>query len=237
MVSISTRNAVLALQAKGIKTIVCTGRDIGAYARLPMGDLHFDGYLTLNGNLLMDSHRKIYAGTPIDQGDMEVLAQTFRAKKIPFAMIAKDRVYINYVDETVIKTQDSQMSAIPEVEKYNGEKIYQIMAFVPVHQQQILSSILDKCQITCWNDTGIDIIPANGGKATGIQKYLELHGLKSSEIMAFGDADNDIDMLKIAGIGVAMDNGTGGAKAAADYVTASVDDDGIEKALRHFRLI
>ncbi|MBR0318759.1 MAG: Cof-type HAD-IIB family hydrolase [Spirochaetia bacterium] len=237
MVSISTRNAVMSLQAKGIKTIVCTGRDIGAYARLPMGDLHFDGYLTLNGDLLLDSHRKIYAGTPIDQGDMEVLTQAFRAKKIPFIMVAKDRVYINYVDETVLKTQDSQMSAVPQVGKYNGEKIYQIMAFVPVHQQQILSSILDECKIISWHDTGIDIIPAEGGKASGMQKYMELHGLKRSEIMAFGDGDNDIDMLKLAGIGVAMGNGTEGAQAAADYVTASVDDDGIAKALRHFGLI
>ncbi len=70
----STRDAVFALQAEGIRTIVCTGRDIGTYAKLPMGDIHFDGYLTLNGNMLMDSHRKIYAGTPIGSGDMEVLA-------------------------------------------------------------------------------------------------------------------------------------------------------------------
>ena len=64
-----------------------------------------------------------------------------------------------------------------------------------------------------------------------------MHGLESSEIMAFGDGDNDIDMLKFAGIGVAMGNAGDAVKAAADYVTASVDDDGIEKALEHFGLI
>ncbi|MBO7429641.1 MAG: Cof-type HAD-IIB family hydrolase [Spirochaetia bacterium] len=233
----STRDAIFALQHRKIKAIVCTGRDIGAYAKLPMGDIHFDGYLTLNGNLLMDSRRKIYAGIPIDKGDMEVLAQTFRAKKIPFALIARDRVYINYVDETVIKTQDSQMSAIPKVGKYNGEKIYQILAFVPEHEQHILSSILDDCKINSWNDTGIDIIPANGGKDVGIRKYMELHKLDSSQIMAFGDSENDIEMLKLAGIGVAMGNATDDVKAVADYVTASVDEDGIKKALMHFGLI
>lgn len=46
-----------------------------------------------------------------------------------------------------------------------------------------------------------------------------------------------MDMLKFAGIGVAMGNASDTVKAAADYVTDSVDDNGIEKALRHFGLI
>ena len=235
-VSISTRWAIMHLREKGIKAIVCTGRDIGAYAKLPMGDIHFDGYLAVNGDMLLDSNRKLYAGIPINQGEMEVLAQTFKAKHIPFALVGKDRVYINYVDETVVKTMDSQMVDVPKVGNYNGEEIYQIMAFVPEHEKEILNSILDECKVISWHDTGIDIIPADGGKAVGIKKYLEMHGLESSEIMAFGDGDNDIDMLKFAGIGVAMGNAADAVKAAADYVTASVDEDGIEKALEHFGL-
>ncbi len=54
-VSVSTRNAILAIQPKGIKTIVCTSREIGANAKLPMGEIHFDGYLMLNGKMIMDS--------------------------------------------------------------------------------------------------------------------------------------------------------------------------------------
>ena len=55
--------------------------------------------------------------------------------------------------------------------------------------------------------------------------------------MAFGDGENDMEMLRYVGIGVAMGNASDAVKAAADYVTDTVDDDGIEKALRHFGLI
>ena len=58
-----------------------------------------------------------------------------------------------------------------------------------------------------------------------------------SEIMAFGDGENDMDMLRFAGIGVAMGNASDMVKAAADYVTDTVDENGIEDALRHFGLI
>ena len=55
--------------------------------------------------------------------------------------------------------------------------------------------------------------------------------------MAFGDGGNDIPMLRHVGIGVAMGNAENDVKQVADYVTASVDEDGIEKALRHFGVI
>ena len=57
------------------------------------------------------------------------------------------------------------------------------------------------------------------------------------EIIAFGDGENDIGMLQLAGIGVAMGNAEEVVKQNADYITADIDDDGIEKALRHFGLI
>ncbi len=55
--------------------------------------------------------------------------------------------------------------------------------------------------------------------------------------MAFGDGGNDIAMLKHAGIGVAMGNSNDTVKAAADYVTDTVDNDGVIKALKHFGLV
>ena len=55
--------------------------------------------------------------------------------------------------------------------------------------------------------------------------------------MAFGDGGNDISMLRHAGIGVAMGNATDEVKAAANYTTTAVDEDGILNALVHFGVI
>ena len=76
-----------------------------------------------------------------------------------------------------------------------------------------------------------------GGKVVGIRKYLEMNDILPEEIIAFGDAENDMEMIAFAGIGVAMGNAKDCVKECADYVTADVDDDGILKALQHFGLI
>ena len=61
-------------------------------------------------------------------------------------------------------------------------------------------------------------------------------GLKREETMAFGDGGNDIPIIREAGIGVAMGNANESLKAVADYVTSSVEEDGISQALKHWVL-
>jgi hypothetical protein len=236
-VPLSTQIALQKLRSRGILTVVATGRSMIEFSQLPVGNLDFDGYLMLNGQLLMDRSKSVYAGTSIDEGEMKVLVRIFNRKKIPFMLIGADKRYINYVDDAVIRTQTEVKGTIPDVGEYQGEKIYQILAFVPDEEKKVLEELLDECKITQWNDTGIDIIPKGGGKSVGIQQFLAEKGLDRSEIMAFGDGENDIDMLQFAGIGVAMGNANDTVKAAADYVTDSVDENGIENALKHFGLI
>lgn len=68
-------------------------------------------------------------------------------------------------------------------------------------------------------------------------QILEHWGIAPEEIMAFGDGENDMDMLRFAGVGVAMGNAPDSVKACADYVTGSVDCDGIFSALRRYSLL
>jgi hydroxymethylpyrimidine pyrophosphatase-like HAD family hydrolase len=62
-------------------------------------------------------------------------------------------------------------------------------------------------------------------------------GFDPSQTMAFGDGGNDTSMIIQAGIGVAMGNAIDDLKHQADYVTTSVDDDGILNALEHFNVV
>lgn len=71
-------------------------------------------------------------------------------------------------------------------------------------------------------------------KGTGIETLASYYGLKLENIMAFGDFDNDVPMLKKAGFGVAMQNGTPDAIASADYVTDTNENGGVGKAIEKF---
>ena len=233
----STRRALKALRENGIKIILASGRHKIDLDELPVKDLEFDGYLVLNGQLLLDANRQMYSGLGIDEEEMKILSRIFKTRKIPFAFMTENGRYINYIDDTVVSTLGDTMGSIPDLGTFSGEKIYQIWAFVPEKEQEVLRGLLDECDITSWNDTAIDIIPKGGGKSTGMQVFLDKNGLDRSEIMAFGDGENDMTMLEFAGIGVAMGNAKDSVKAVADYVTDSVDEDGIENALKHFGLI
>ena len=78
---------------------------------------------------------------------------------------------------------------------------------------------LSNCKLTRWNPYGVDIISNTGGKSIGIKDILSYYDIKQEETMAFGDGENDIDMLRFVQIGVAMQNAEDCVKEAADYIT------------------
>ena len=103
--------------------------------------------------------------------------------------------------------------------------------------EEIFGKILTHCETMRWHPLFADIINKGTSKSRGIDEVIKHYGIKLEETMAFGDGGNDINMLEHAGIGVAMDNASDKVKAAADYITSSVDDNGIINALRHFNIL
>jgi hydroxymethylpyrimidine pyrophosphatase-like HAD family hydrolase len=73
-----------------------------------------------------------------------------------------------------------------------------------------------------------------GSKSNAVKFVSERLKLDSSEIIAMGDNYNDIEMIKFAGMGVAMGNAPDDIKAIADFVTDTNNDDGVRKALEKF---
>lgn len=82
----------------------------------------------------------------------------------------------------------------------------------------------------------IEINTAGVNKGKGLVKLGELLGIRREEIMACGDGDNDIAMLKEVGFGVAMANAEEAVLKVADYITRSNDEDGVAKAIEKFVL-
>lgn len=233
----STREALQKLRTAGIRCIVATGRQIQEMEKLPMQDLSFDGYITLNGQLILDGEKQPLHGTPIRGRVKEYLLTLFAEHTIPILMVERERVFLNFVDDRVIRVQEAISSPIPPLGVYEGGEIYQACAYLADGDERVLAPIAQDCVMTRWSLGGVDIIAKGGGKITGIKRYLEENGIAPEEIIAFGDGENDMQMLQFAGIGVAMGNADEEVKRCADYVTTDIDEDGIALALKHFDLI
>ena len=152
-------------------------------------------------------------------------------------MVEKDFFYVNMQSDIVVNGQAAISSPVPVLGNYEGAPIYQMVVYGGKALEEELRQKLPNCKITRWCPFGFDVISKIGGKVIGIQKMLEYYGIGQEEVIAFGDGENDMEMLQFAGIGVAMGNADEEVKAVADYVTADIDDEGIWKACKHFELI
>lgn len=112
--------------------------------------------------------------------------------------------------------------------------VYQLNFFLTPEEESYPLSRMPGCAATRWSPYFSDITPRGGSKRIGIEKMLAHFGIPASDTMAFGDGGNDIEMLRFAGVGVAMGNAGEEVRQAADDVTDDVDHDGIQNALRRF---
>ena len=230
----SARRALALLGERGGLRFLATGRHILEIHRL-LPDLSFDGYVTLNGQICLDSREHILFDAPFPPADARQAVSIFRRREAPAMLVQRDRMYINFVDGAVRQAQRAISSPIPPAGTYQEGAIYQLIVYGDGAEAALRQ--LPGCKMSRWNDHAVDILPRSGGKVLGIGQFLRRLSLDWGEIMAFGDGENDVDMLRRAGVGVAMGNAEAAVKAAADYVTADVDQDGIYRALEYYGLL
>lgn len=233
----STKEALKQLKKQNIKTFMATGRHNLELDDLPMEDLMFDGYVLLNGQINMDHDGNLISQQTISPKDTNTLVRKFKEKETALVFIENDQLYINVINETVKIAQAAISSPNPEVKEYSGKPICQCCLYATAKEAKELIKELPDCKINQWNPYGYDIISKEGGKTAGIESILKHYGIKKEEIMAFGDGENDIEMLQYAKIGVAMGNAEEEVKEAADYITDYIDEDGIYKALQHYQIL
>ena len=227
----STLKAIEELKKNDIGTALCTGRHLRELEQLGLLDIPFDGYVLLNGQLCLDGDLNRIFSDPITGKDREEILEIFEKREIPTVILEEKRFYVNFIDEHIIKAQTDVGSPVQDVDEYRGDDI--LMASVYTDRDIKFSTL----RTGRWNKWAADVYPADGSKARGILKMAEHFGVSREDTIMFGDAENDIDVIKAAGIGIAMGNAYPEAKAAADMVTDDADKDGIFNALKRLGLI
>ncbi|WP_217558417.1 Cof-type HAD-IIB family hydrolase [Paenibacillus sp. GbtcB18] len=91
-------------------------------------------------------------------------------------------------------------------------------------------------EITNSHPDNLELNPKGISKASGIEEVCKLLGIEMSQVIAMGDSENDIAMIRAAGLGVAMGNAQDGVKRIADLVTVTNDEDGVAKIIQEYVL-
>ena len=226
-ISEKTLEALRRLRENGVRICIATGR---APCLLPdLGGIQADVFLTCSGALCYDENGIIFSN-PIAAPAVQQLIRNAEAIGRPVAVLTKTRLAANGLDADLVQYYafaDWELTVAPDFEEVSRGEVYQVvMSCLAADHAAILSGV-EGAAITGWWDRAVDIIPVGGGKGLGVEKILEHYGLERSQSIAFGDGENDMEMLQSAGTGVAMGNAKPALKAMADEVCLSVAEDGV----------
>lgn len=226
-VSEKTMLALRTLREKGIKICLATGR---SPVSLPdWKEIEFDAYLTFNGSLCYTPEHTIFSNA-ILPADVQQIIHNAKKMGRPVSIATKETLAANGFDRDLAEYYSFahlSLTVSPEFEKISQQEIYQIMLGCGQQERQQILSGVTNGKIAAWWDRAIDIIPADGGKGVGVQKILSYFNIKKEEAMAFGDGNNDIEMLQAVGVGIAMENASSELKTVADEVCGHVRADGV----------
>lgn len=237
----STIDALTRAKENGLAVFISTGRPYSLINNLGAISHLIDGYITTNGAYTFIGKQTISI-TPIPEADVDRIL-SFSDKEHATCMVVGER---DIVMHNPTKKAEDIFSRLLDVHGLTSEVIHEggrfgnVLQLTPVitpEQQSILENGVSDVVMARWCPDFVDITAKGVDKAKGLMEVARHCGYDISETMAFGDGGNDISIVKNAGIGVAMGNANESLKPVADYITSSVDEDGVLKAMKHFGII
>lgn len=247
VVTPKTRKALLQAEAEGVVIILASGRP--TYGIEPVAEcLELDkrgGYiLSYNGGNIVNAKtgEKLFAQFLPD----EVIPILYRYAK------EKNHALLGYAGNEIITEMpdDQYVKEESRINKMNIRKVENLFEALEPHPTKLLmtgdpadmlkaenelSEILgDRMDIFRSAPFFLELVPKGIDKAKSLLRLLSKINLTPADMIAFGDGYNDLSMLKLAGMGVAMQNAAPEVRAEADYITLSNEEDGVAAALEHF---
>jgi phosphoglycolate phosphatase (TIGR01487 family) len=215
--------AIQEAQAKGIHVVLSTGRSIltcEKYAK----SLHLSSYLvTVNGSEIWDCSGNLHERNIIHTDLIQMMWEWAKTNETYYWAVATDKVWREQMPDHIFEHKWLKFGFDIKDDSL---------------RETILQRLLSNQQLEVSNSspTNIEINAAGVNKAVGLFHVCSKLGISMDEVIAMGDSLNDIEMIKAAGCGVAMGNAQNEVKKAADWITATNEDNGVAKAIRYWVL-
>lgn len=249
VVTPKTRKALLKAAAKGAVIILASGRP--TYGIEPVAEClelqKRGGYiLSYNGGNIVNAKtgEKLFSQFLPDEVIPELYAY---AKEHGHALLgyAGNEIITEMPDDQYVKEES-------RINKMNIRKVDNLFESLEPHptkllmtgdptlmlkaEEELVEKLGDRMDIFRSAPFFLELVPKGIDKAKSLTRLLTKINLTPADLIAFGDGYNDLSMLKLAGMGVAMENAAPEVRAEADYVTLSNEEDGVAAALTHFNM-
>ncbi|WP_027964129.1 Cof-type HAD-IIB family hydrolase [Halalkalibacillus halophilus] len=235
----SAKKSIKQLQENGHEVAIATGRAPFMFKDL-REELGIHTYVSFNGQYVVLNGEVIYRN-PLNHDSLKKLTELAIEREHPVVYMDQEDMKANvpshdYIEQSIGTLKvGRQPTYAPDY--YLDRPIYQSLLFCEEGEERVFEETFEDFQLIRWHKLSVDVIPANGSKAEGIEKITSALNIASEQQVAFGDSLNDLEMLHSITHSVAMGNGHERAKNAAKHVTTSASDDGIKNGLKHLGLL
>lgn len=242
-----TLDALMNIQSQGVRLVLASGRP--PYGMRPLArQLHMEQYggiiLCYNGGHVEDcATGKVYVERKMPEEVLPMLHRFQEESGMTLMTYYEDKIYTEHPDDQYVGisafNNKMQVVGVSDFLSEAPRSLNKCLIVGPhdkqvVWEEKIRETTKDYLYVCHSTPYFIEILPKGIDKGPSLLSLGERLGVKPSEIMAFGDSNNDAQMLRLAGIGVAMSNADESLKQIADYVTLDNNSDGVAYALKHF---
>lgn len=236
------------LRENGKKIVLATGRPFnGVLPYIKLLDLYDkdDYVVTYNGALVQSTNEKhILINKPLSLSSYRELYDVSKELGVNIhaltqgsVLTPKDNPYtgvessINQIPiiEGPIEELDDSIDIVKVMFIDEPKKLNTIIPLIP-------DWVKDKYTIVRSAPIFLEFLDKSVNKGAGVEAVAKQLGIKQEEVISVGDAENDVAMIQYAGLGVAMANATNEAKAVADHITLTNEEDGVAEVIERFML-
>lgn len=248
---VSQENISVLRQAhqKGVKIVICTGRPIKS-SQTVIDSLNLKGtedyVITFNGGqILRASDNEVIYESGLDFEDFQRWYHVTQELHLPLNVIDDQWVYEPkdykktspsiYVSEiTTAPSKVADFTSFTEDARFLKFVSGTHADYLQAQYHKLDPQLLKNYNVVFSRDCLLEVLNVNTSKADALKVLGDRLNIGLHEMMTIGDQGNDMTMIKMAGIGVAMGNASLAVKEIADFVTDSNENDGVAKAVRHF---
>ena len=256
----STKDAIKIVKEQGVLVGVATGRG-PFFVKDLMEDLNLDFAVTYNGQYIFTKDKVLFT-SPISKLHLRQLITYAKKEGKEIALGTKDAMVgskimsfgmgsfsqriSRFVPSVLTRTVSHSFNrlvskVVPQKEEdllyLMNQPIYQVLMLMTPEESEKAAADFDDLKLTRSNPFAVDIINLGNSKLEGIRRVGKEYGFDLNQVMAFGDSDNDLEMLAGVGMSVAMGNGSSSVKEVAKHITTSNQEGGIHKALEYFGVL